>query len=371
MGKSRSIWKRLETPFQWLRQIAEIIRLCGRRFPRFSKIYFRSIGRGISLCLTRGYLPEEGDWFGLFDPDLSREKLSQFLSKKKLMKIQKGLNPASWSHVTEDKGIFYIYCKALGIPIPCLYGIFFRETPGWCLKGWRLVSREDWKRYLEEGVDGEFVIKPSRGVFGHKVKIFSRSDGEFQEASGQSYTSEDIYEMMFQDPEYDRFIIQERLKNHPDLSPVLARSFLQTVRVVTFIDKKGACHILLAGFRILGGKNIIDNFASGRSGNMMAPISLETGILKPARARENLSLPFREETIHPITGNRIEGFHLPLWEDCRALAKESAFKFLPVRTTGWDIALTPKGPVIVEANMWWNPANAYASMDAVLTEMEQ
>jgi hypothetical protein len=42
---------------------------------------------------------------------------------------------------------------------------------------------------------------------------------------------------------------------------------------------------------------------------------------------------------------------------------------LPVRTIGWDIAITPNGPVILEANIWWGAPNEHRRMYVILEAM--
>ena len=42
------------------------------------------------------------------------------------------------------------------------------------------------------------------------------------------------------------------------------------------------------------------------------------------------------------------------WEEARALALRAAAAFAPLRTVGFDIAPTPAGPVLIEANAWWS-----------------
>jgi len=41
---------------------------------------------------------------------------------------------------------------------------------------------------------------------------------------------------------------------------------------------------------------------------------------------------------------------LPFWQEVQSLAETAAQNFLPIRTIDWDIALTPKGPVLIEGN---------------------
>jgi len=56
---------------------------------------------------------------------------------------------------------------------------------------------------------------------------------------------------------------------------------------------------------------------------------------------------------------------LPFWDEACALAETAARHFLPIRTIGWDVALTPEGPVILEGNFWWNPFNQHSNMGLV------
>jgi hypothetical protein len=44
---------------------------------------------------------------------------------------------------------------------------------------------------------------------------------------------------------------------------------------------------------------------------------------------------------------------LPHWEEACRLVLEAAPRFVPTRALGWDIALSPRGPVTFEANTRW------------------
>ena len=96
-------------------------------------------------------------------------------------------------------------------------------------------------------------------------------------------------------------------------------------------------------------------FLRGLKGNIEAPVTLNTGRLQnanriPGTGAEIVTIP-----IHPKTKTAFAGFELPFWSEARRLVERTALLFLPVRTIGWDVALTPNGPVVVEGNVWWDP----------------
>ncbi len=274
-----------------------------------------------------------------------------------MAEIQSFLNPASWSRLTEDKSIFYRYCMALDIPVPELYAIFFKKIAGWAFNGSILSSCDDWREFFEKKIPPNFVIKPSMGVYGEGVNAFTKSDNKFTDALGRLYKAEELHEAMLSNPEYDRYIIQERLENHPELIRLSGIKSLQTVRKSTFVDSSGECHILHATLKLITGQNVVDNFAHAQTGNWLAKVYLENGVLGPAVTIAPNGFGTKTIATHPKTGVSIEGFRLPLWQESCRLIKETALKFLPIRTIGWDIALTPNGPVIIEGNMWWDPPN--------------
>lgn len=332
-------------------------RLCLRVTSLFSKNYFPTLIQTIRLCEREGFLPDEAYQFGLFQPELSPEILGQYFSKKSMTRLQSLLNPKPWIYVTEDKGIFYRFAGAWGIPIPRLYALYYRKSPGWALPNIVLSDKKAWTRFLEDHVPGDFVMKPCRGVYGRNVRIFIKSNEGFQSPFGEKYSAGEIYDLMAKDPVYDRYVIQERLVNHPEIVRLTGTPYLQTVRISTLMDENDKCHVLHSSFRMVMGDQVIDNFSSGRSGNLLSGVVMDKGVLKQGITRDEKGMIAREVWTHPRTGGRIEGFRVPSWEACLRLVKESAPKFLPIRTLGWDVGLTPQGPVIVEANMFWDPPN--------------
>ena len=53
---------------------------------------------------------------------------------------------------------------------------------------------------------------------------------------------------------------------------------------------------------------------------------------------------------HPLTGASILGFQVPQWDAVGRLADSLAREVPEIPYVGWDIAITPEGPVVVEGN---------------------
>lgn len=336
--------------------------------PFYSPKYPGVLLRAARLLLEKGFDPYEALRLGLLELDFPKTELCKFASKREMMRIQLSLNPMSWISLIEDKSIFYMYCNALGIPVPKLYAIFFRETTGYSTNGSILRTRDDWQEFINMALPSEFIVKPARGAYGVGVMCFLRTRyKEFvNAATGKLYKAKDIYDTMLSYAADNAFVIQERLMNHPDLIRLSGTEYLQTLRVFTLVDKNGQCRILHANFKSIVGQNIIDNQHWGRTGNLSAQISLDKGTLKPAvKLTPNVS-GIKIVFSHPKTGVSFEGFHIPLWNDVCRLVKETSLKFLPLRTIGWDIAVTPKGPYIVEGNAFADPPSGQKIMDVIL-----
>lgn len=329
----------------------------------------RILLRVISLYREKGFEPEEAARLGLLDPKLSEKELSRYVSKKRLEELQQSANPKTWTSLTEDKSIFYVYCKSLGIPIPKLYAIFFQRSAGWSCNGFGPKCREDWIRFFNMELPSQFVLKPARGVYGIGVKIFGRSGEGFIDAFGTPHKAEDIYEAMLSDRQYNTFVIQERLTSHPELVRLSDTPYLQTLRIVTFVGRDGECRILDAQFKVIVGQNVNDNISDGRTGNLFATVCLDDGALDQVHLFTPKGFGGTIVSTHPKTGVSFEGFRLPLWDEACRLAEDAAGKFLPIRTVGWDVAVTPNGPVIVEGNSYWDPHNVTGNMKHIVDEL--
>jgi hypothetical protein len=272
------------------------------------------------------------------------------------MALQDQLNPSSLTGLTEDKSIFYPFCQAMAIPVPVTYAVIARDG-GWIAPGLPIASRDEWLRCLPQVLPATFVVKPAAGVYGEAISAWTRMGDDVRDHTGKQSTLAALYDELSAQAKYDRFIFQQRLENHDEIVRLTACPFLQTVRVASLLDSNGASQLLYAEWKLIVGNHVSDNFMRGRNGNLMANIALDTGVLGPARMPAVDGVGYDAVPIHPVTDLPIAGFVLPCWQEVRALVLRSASLFAPLRTIGWDVAITPTGAVIVEGNRWWDPPN--------------
>ena len=130
---------------------------------------------------------------------------------------------------------------------------------------------------------------------------------------------------------------------------------LGTARVVT-TNLDGDVRVNMVCLKVPAGGNPIDNFQSGQSGNLIAKIDIDTGrVLKCFGSSPERPWLIREVESHPDSGQLLEGFQVPCWEELMETVKRGARAFNEFGTIGWDIGLTEDGPSIIEGNARYGP----------------
>jgi Sugar-transfer associated ATP-grasp len=100
---------------------------------------------------------------------------------------------------------------------------------------------------------------------------------------------------------------------------VMAPDAFGTVRAVTYMHDQRST-LMAAVLRIVVEGNVADNFSSGATGNLLAPLDPLTGTLTAVRGSRLRTFPviFDSET-HPTTGIRLVGVQVPRWSDVLSL----------------------------------------------------
>ena len=135
-------------------------------------------------------------------------------------------------------------------------------------------------------------------------------------------------------------LVEEVLPQHPDLAAGYPGS-VNTVRLVTFLGKDGTFHVI-AGVLRIGNGGVIDNFAGGGMFTMLDDdgVARFPGVDKQSNVYET----------HPVTGVRIEGLRVPMYREAVEMTERLSRRLPQIPYLGWDIAITPDGPAVIEAN---------------------
>jgi len=56
---------------------------------------------------------------------------------------------------------------------------------------------------------------------------------------------------------------------------------------------------------------------------------------------------------HPISNTVFEDCQLPYWNEVKDLVEKAHKQFYYVQSIGWDVAITPNGPILIEGNDNW------------------
>ncbi|MBX7099652.1 MAG: hypothetical protein K1X89_18185 [Myxococcaceae bacterium] len=303
-------------------------------------------------ALTLGFRPVEALQLGLGDPGLSPRVLGACLPKHRLMALQDRLNPIELVALTEDKAVFAEKAEGLGLPVPKTHAVVGRGAPGPLS-----VSRADFVARTAATLPSTFITKPALGVYGEAVERWARRDERFEDSQGALKSAAELFDHLSVHPKYERFLVQERLENHPEVFALTGVRALSTVRAATLLPRSGGALVGYAEWKVAATDGVVDNFKQGETGNLLANLRLRDGMLGPAKRPSPDGIGMRAVEAHPTTGKVFAGAVLPDWPALLDVARRFAEAFAPLRTVGWDIGLTPQGPRVVEGNRWWDPAN--------------
>ena len=196
---------------------------------------------------------------------------------------------------------------------------------------------------LKKLPDGKYFIKPQYGKQGDGAILMVKNGGKlsFTHVSKGKIDLKKFLELT----KNSVYFLQAYIEQHKALK-ALNPSSLNTIRIITtkFNDEP---QILCAGLRMgKNSKTIVDNASQG---GCFVGIGRKSGKLQ----KYAFSKTGRAMKEHPESKIKFENYQIPFWKDCVAAVKKLHMLCPGYTSVGWDIAITPKGPVLVEGNSGW------------------
>lgn len=136
-------------------------------------------------------------------------------------------------------------------------------------------------------------------------------------------------------------LLEEPIRQHEDMNRLNA-STVNTLRMVTVV-LDGKPQLVYTIVRMGVGDACVDNATSGGIYTWVD----EDGVLRYPCFSDKTGFVY---DTHPTNGLVFSGFEIPLYEEAKALALRAAMVEPRLGYLGWDVAITPDGPILVEGN---------------------
>lgn len=310
---------------------------------------FKQLQEIIQLRLGPTHLsPQEYIDLCLYDHQrFNQQQRQTFAGTWLKFKLLASVNDPQWSAIGNDKLMLYSLLKALNLPYPKIYAVACRQqrhvdhAP--CFND--TDSLED---FISNKITYPFFAKPIkgwRGVGGFAVNEYNCDNHKLILKNGDTIEIKDFIQQLIDETGYG-YLFQSLLHSHPEIARRCGNT-VSTCRLVILLYDDGP-QLYRTLWKIPSSKNMIDNFQDGKTGNMLAAVNNNDGRVE--RIINSIGFNQQEVSEHPETKQPLLNFHLPQWSEIKQLCLTAATSLPGVLIQSWDVALTDKGPILIEMN---------------------
>jgi hypothetical protein len=246
--------------------------------------------------------------------------------------------PYSYVCVLRDKFLFAQLLTSVGIPTPKTLALLDRTTVTWLDRKQKVPLAR-----IAESAHGTLdgFCKRIDGTQGQGAFPLKIENGRIS-SNGVELSPSAFCKLID-----GRFLFQERIEQHPEMSALHPAS-VNTIRLITYF-RHGKPVVFCGSARMGTAGRTVDNWSAG---GLSIRVDIGTGTLH----REAFYRPGAGGRItrHPDTHIVFEGFRIPHFHDAVKLVLQ-LHEYLPqIHSIGWDIAISKHGPVIIEGNDDWH-----------------
>ncbi|MEN8203320.1 MAG: sugar-transfer associated ATP-grasp domain-containing protein [Bacteroidota bacterium] len=259
-------------------------------------------------------------------------RVADYLKTSEFRRIEKELNSPEYFPILEDKYFFYQTLEGQGFHSP--RNLFIIDPSGiYSMESRRPVTHEE---FLQCDFDGFCkVINGYGGKMIYQVEVSSQN----LFVNKERVLLTDFLQFL----EGRKYLIQERITQHKEMN-VLNPSCINTMRMLTI--RTGQEYLYYQGFLRIGINNsYVDNSLSG---NITVGIDHNTASLMEFAMSSHIE--HRTMDRHPQTGTVFKGFKIPFYNESVEMVKSLHGIYQQFFMIGWDIGITPEGPIVIEGN---------------------
>lgn len=302
--------------------------------------YFPNLDRKTKFEILRDNIlwllkyKEANEFYYVYGLDVKGRKINEFLPYNKIQRKRDSLNKPvkqfNYLALLRDKFIFGQFAESLKIPTP--KNFFLGDSKS-------IIKLNE----LPQGITVECFAKSLTGLAGKDVFPIALNGNQVL------YENKSYDYRWLQNRMNDRFIIQEKIIQHTKLNSLYPAS-VNTIRFLT-VNDNGSVKIISAIMRIGANGSSTDNWASG---GIIIKINMDDGTLEKEGYFKSVEKGKVER--HPDTLVTFKGFVIPFYKESCELVKKLHQLMYGIHTIGWDVAITPNGPLIIEGNDNWDVA---------------
>lgn len=208
--------------------------------------------------------------------------------------------------------------------------------------------KSNFMRIFKDYTKRDFIYKENKYneflsfIESHKEIIVKPIDG-LGGASVSKVKTKNIKnpKLFFNEMKKSNYLLEELIIQHKDMAKYAPNS-VNTLRIMTSNINNNP-KILFASARFGNGKSTVDNF---HQGGMAVLLNINTGEV----ISDAIDKKLNKYTAHPYSGIKFKGSKIPYYDKCQKMVLEAAKVIPEIGVVGWDVAITPNGPVIVEGN---------------------
>lgn len=286
----------------------------------------------------------------------SAEDKKRYIGNNRYWTTTLRVSDSRWCALTDDKLVTAAILRSNGLATPAIQAVYhrYRGFPGAAALPTPGALREFLARTASYPLFGKPVSDfESKGAI--YLKSFDADRGELVLHDDERVPVDAFVAAVEQfvydpPPGFRRFRsqlgyqFQSVIRQHPELVEA-AGPTVASVRPFVIIDEHGP-RILAITWKVPAPGNFSDN--SLHPGNMLANVDIVSG--KVTRLVRGAGIRLEAPEHNPATGCRLVGFQIPHFAELKAAVLKGAALIPGIRIQGWDVAIGPDGPIVVEVN---------------------
>lgn len=283
--------------------------------------------------------------FGLYNPDLSWAEKQEYIGLKSNSIMNEWLSPPKMQllrRFANDKILLTSTIRQLGFLSTETQAVVSSTTRYGNVEA--ITSAEGLKDFLLNRARFPLFGKPKDFFGSYGSALIRGLDGDRVVLGNGKYVDINAFCRELISDYGSGYLLQSALQQHEDMKAVTGEA-VGSLRIVT-VREETMPHVLYSSWKIPAPSAMSDNF--WQDGSMIAPIDVATG--QAGQAWVGTGLESRTIDTHPVSGAPITGAQLPHWQEACRVAREVHAMLPEAGVIGWDVAISPEGPRIIECN---------------------